>query len=162
MTNPNKPQQPKFNIPTDFEMPNINVNVPNLDDIRAKADQALKNPEDTAEKVQSFYERNKKPILITGGVLIALKLNKRAVKKATVKAVAKSMKNAPGATAKGTESIFEIFESLKSVPGMSYVARGGKTLHVLGRNDVVMSMFGDFDKMSDADVNSFIVKKLTT
>lgn len=79
-------------FPADFTMPKIEV--PSVEEMRAKAQRKLENPQPEIEKAKGFIERNQK--VIVGGivVIVVLKVNKRKVAKATAKQVLKTLEKA--------------------------------------------------------------------
>lgn len=152
--------------PSDFDFPKTsNYDFPKGEVLFNQAKETIQNPppeiEAALEKGKSFYQANK-PIIIAGvTVLVAMKINKRMVRKATAKALAKSLKNIPNAPIQSDlPDLPEIFEWLKQTPGMAYVAHGSKMLHMLGKNDTVLTVFGNFDKMSNKEIDKYIVKAL--
>lgn len=133
-----------------------------LNDIRGKAQEAVSQqpPEvkERLEKSKSFYERNQKAILTGVAVIVVLKVNKRKVAKATAKAVAKEMKKVQPSD---VESFDDIVRFLRATPGMSYIARGSKAMHVLLDNNTVLTFLDNFDQMTDSEVNQKLITYFT-
>lgn len=137
-----------------------------LDDIREKVQQSVNSqpPEvqQQIEKSKGFIERNQR--VIVGGIvaIVALKVNKRKVAKATAKAVTKELAKVQPLGAAGAPEYFDdIVAFLRATPEMNYIARGGKTLHVLLDHNKVLSFMGDFDQMKDSEVNAFLINFFT-
>lgn len=134
----------------------------NPDELRAAAENALKQqpPEVQAavEKGKSFYAKNR-PIILTGVALYAvMRVNKRMVRKATVKAVAKelvsfkTMAEANGGATSDLPNMFDILESLRETPGMAYIPHGGGMVHLLKGKDAIVTVFGEFENMTNQEI----------
>lgn len=139
-----------------------------IDDVRQRAESVYNDapPEvkQAVEKSQSFYQENKKVILTVATVYVAFRINKRMVRKATAKAVKKTLASSADVALTNNpeiETLEQIVQFLRETPGLTYIAKGGKMLHVLLENDKVLTFIDDFDRMTDAQINTKLFNYFT-
>lgn len=142
------------------DTPDINP----VDELKEKAQKALNDaPPEVREAVtkgQSFYRENRTIILGMATVYVAYRINRGMTKRAVQKALAST----PNASLTGNpeiETLEQIVQFLRDTPGMSYIAKGGKMLHVMLDNDKVLTFIDDFDRMSDAQINTKLFNYFT-
>lgn len=116
------------------------------------------------EKSKSFYQKNRKVIFVGAAVLVGMKINKRAVEKATAKAVEKAFdQEMPGVIDTVTAefpTMFDIVRDLRATPGMAYIPHEGGMVHLLAAKDAVITVFGDFTKMNNDQIWDHVGKVL--
>lgn len=135
-------------------------NVPNLssEELKARAEEILKDQpvevQKAVEKSKSFYATNR-PIILTGlVVLTVMKVNKRMVKKAVAKAYDRDMPSIIDTVAAELNgpSMFDVLQSLRDTPGMAYIPHGGGMVHLLKGKDAIVTVFGEFEKMTNDQI----------
>lgn len=86
--------------------------------------------------------------------LIFLKLYKRRISRRTAKKIYAALSAAGTVSPNGTiyPSLYEILENLRATPGMAYINHGGGMVHLLKGRDAIVTVFGDFEKMSTEEL----------
>lgn len=143
------------------------LNIPlDVDKVRQRAESVYADaPPEVKQAVQqskSFYEEHKQ--VIHGVVIgvVALKFYKRRVAKASAKAVVRALAEKGAVAPNGTTlpTLFDVLQSLRDNPMMAYIPHGGGMVHMLGGKDVIVTVFGEFEKMTNDQVWAAAAKKL--
>lgn len=149
------PEKPTFPTPsTGWNIPEF----PSPEELRKKAEEAGENlsPETkkTIDKTAHFIGYYQREIMVTLIGLVFLKLYKRRISKKAVRKVLKTLEAAGTNVSNGEvlPSLFDIVEELRATPGMAYIPHGGGMVHLLKGRDALITIFGDFDKMSTKEI----------
>lgn len=151
----NKPVPPRKE--SDFSTPSLEEVQEKLKQAGEKANEKLNQapPElkQAVETSKSFIERNQKEITIGLIALVGLRIYKRKVAKATSKQVLKALEKV-GKNTNNSElpNLHDILAELRATPGMAYIPHGGGMVHLLKGRDAIITVFGDFEKMSNAEI----------
>lgn len=141
----------------------------NSDQLKQKAEEILNDAPPEVKKAvkqsQSFYEENKKAIHTVLIGVVVLRVYKKKVAKQTAKAVLKALQKTDGPVipyaGKALPTMFDVWNDLKATPGLAYIPHSGGMVHLLGPSkDVVVTVFGNFEKMDNDEIWSYVAKAL--
>jgi ribosomal protein S25 len=145
---------------------NWNLNkIMSAEDMKKKADEAAKNasPEvqQAVEKTSSFVSRYPKEIALGLIALVCLRVYRRKISRATAKQVLKGLeKTGQNANNSDLPNLYKILEDLRVTPEMAYIPHGGGMVHLLGGRDAIVTVFGDFEKMTNEELWSQVASIL--
>lgn len=126
------------------------------DEAKGKAQQALNDapPEvkQAVQKSQGFYEENKRVIHTVLVGVVVLKVYKRKVAKASAKAVVKAIAKNSSNTKETLPDLVDVLTDLRATPGMAYIPHGGGMVHLLKGKDAIVTVFGEFEKMTNEEI----------
>lgn len=132
-----------------------------IGDVRQRAETVYSDAPPQVKEVvvrsQSFYQEHKRVIhgVVVG--VVALKLYKRRVARASAKAVVEQLAKDPSVN---LPTMIDILQDLRNNPMMAYIPHGGGMVHMLGGKDVIVTVFGAFEKMTTDQVWAEAAKKL--
>lgn len=155
------PDDTPFITPTSW---NLHKRV-STEDMKKMADEAAKNasPEvqQAVEKTSSFVSRYQKELAIGLIVLVCLRVYRRKISRATAKQVLKGLeKTGQSANNSDLPNLYKILEDLRATPGMAYIPHGGGMVHLLKGRDAIVTVFGDFEKMTNEELWSQVASIL--
>lgn len=117
----------------------------------------------TVEKGKGFYNENKRAIHAVVVGAIVLRVYKKKVAKTTAKAVVKALAKSDSVKPLTSTfpTMFDIWNDLKETPGLAYIPHGGGMVHLLGPSkDVIVTVFGNFEKMNTEDIFAYAGRAL--
>lgn len=126
------------------------------EDIKEKTQQALQAPQ--VQKTKSFYERNQTTILTGVVLVVGLKVYKRKVAKTTAKAVVKALSKQTGLSTPST--MLSVLDDLRKMPGQALIDDENNMIHLLKGKDVVVTVFGDFNRMDTEEIWNYVAEIL--
>jgi len=172
---PNPSDKPIFDVTSlpknAEELRNLAGNIPSIEDLGQMADDKLKDAPPHVQKAVgrgiNLYLSYKQEIAIALIGLVFLKLYKRRISRKTTIKILKTLettgKGAPGSLApNGTTypDLFQIVEDLRNNPGMAYIPHGGGMVHLLKGKDALLTVFGEFEEMTDKEIWSKVADVL--
>lgn len=137
-----------------------------LEKLEQKVKEALLNTgnpeiEQAVDKTKSFYEENKRTIHTVLIGVVVLRVYKRKVAKTTAKAVVKAFASEKFDPIEIAPTMYDIWNDLKNTPSLAYIPHGGGMVHLLGPSkDVVVTVFGNFEKMRNDEIFKYAGKAL--
>lgn len=138
-----------------------NIKFPSIEELGDLADEKLSTAPPKVQKAvgrsANLYLAYKREIAVTLIALLFLKLYKRRISRA---AVVKTLKTLEASGKVNSSNLHSILEALRAYPGQAVMDPSNGMVHLLKGRDVIVTVFGDFDRMSTEELWNQVAKIL--